>query len=415
MARIMKLDTRTARTRLERDQMHWGRLAPNLALGYRRGASAPCGVWTVKISKPKRSETRLGAADDAVEADGSLVLSYGDAVARAWKMFRDASGVVFGRLTVRELAELYLADFDARGRKSRKGTEIALNAHILPHLGDRDISTLTTSTIREWQARVAASPPRLRTALGQAQKYREIDGSSDAARARRSTANRTLTIIKAMLNFAFNTSRIGSDAAWRAVKPFAAVERARGRYLSIDEAKRLVRACDPDFVRMVQGAFFTGARYQELARLTVADFNAEAGILNIRRAKAGPRHVFLSPEAVQYFRSVVGKRSADHLIFLREDGTAWGKSHQHRRMADACKAAGIKTITFHELRHAHASWLVAAGAPMPVVAVALGHTDSRMVEKFYSHLAPDHVSNAIRAAVPNLGFKPRRAKSTVST
>jgi integrase len=279
---------------------------------------------------------------------------------------------------VRELSELYLKDFTARGQKSRKATEAALNAHILPSLGDRDISDLTTHVIREWHGRIAASPLRLRTAPGKAQKFRAVVADDDASRARRATANRVLTILKAILNFAFHTSRIGSDAAWKAVKPFAAVERPRGRYLTVDEAKRLVRACEPDFVRLVQGALFTGARYQELARLTAGDFNAQAGTLHIRRGNAGPRHVFLSAEAVQYFRAVIDKRAADALIFVKADRTAWGKSQQHRRMGDACKAAGIKTISFHELRHAHASWLVAAGAPMPVVAVALGHTDSRM-------------------------------------
>ena len=45
---------------------------------------------------------------------------------------------------------------------------------------------------------------------------------------------------------------------------------------------------------------------------------------------------------------------------------------------------------------------------MPVGAVALGHTDSRMVEKFYSHLQSDHVSTAIRAAVNQAGGRDPR-------
>ena len=39
-------------------------------------------------------------------------------------------------------------------------------------------------------------------------------------RARKSTANRILTILKAALNHAFTHDRVSSDAAWRRVEPF---------------------------------------------------------------------------------------------------------------------------------------------------------------------------------------------------
>jgi len=39
--------------------------------------------------------------------------------------------------------------------------------------------------------------------------------------------------------------------------------------------KRLINASEPDFRLLVQAALQTGARYSELARLTVSDFNPE--------------------------------------------------------------------------------------------------------------------------------------------
>jgi hypothetical protein len=66
-----------------------------VASAYRRGASAPSGVWTAKTTKTPRAEKRLGTADDAAEADASLVLAYGGAVEKAWRWFRDRSGVIF--------------------------------------------------------------------------------------------------------------------------------------------------------------------------------------------------------------------------------------------------------------------------------------------------------------------------------
>ena len=58
-------------------------------------------------------------------------------------------------------------------------------------------------------------------------------------------------------------------------------------------------------------------------------------------------------------------------------------------MHEACKAAGIETLTFHELRHSYGSLLVNAGCPLAYVAAQLGHTDTRMVEKHrHGHLNP---------------------------
>jgi hypothetical protein len=46
------------------------------------------------------------------------------------------------------------------------------------------------------------------------------------------------------------------------------------------------------------------------------------------------------------------------------------------------------------------------GAPLIVVAGALGHVDTRMVEHHYGHLAPSYAADAIRRAAPKFGIKP---------
>ena len=44
---------------------------------------------------------------------------------------------------------------------------------------------------------------------------------------------------------------------------------------------------------------------------------------------------------------------------------------------------------------------------MPAVrATNLGHSDARMVEKHYGHLAPSYIADAIRANAPRFGFEP---------
>jgi integrase len=68
-----------------------------------------------------------------------------------------------------------------------------------------------------------------------------------------------------------------------------------------------------------------------------------------------------------------------------------------------CKALGFKT-TFHGLRHTYASMLVNSGCPLFVVARQLGHSDTKMVEKRYGHLAPSFIADSVRAAMPELGI-----------
>ena len=44
--------------------------------------------------------------------------------------------------------------------------------------------------------------------------------------------------------------------------------------------------------------------------------------------------------------------------------------------------------------------------PFLVVAKNLGHSDTRMVEKHYGHLAPGYVVDAIRDGAPRFGVEP---------
>ena len=59
----------------------------------------------------------------------------------------------------------------------------------------------------------------------------------------------------------------------------------------------------------------------------------------------------------------------------------------------ACQCFGIDPpASFHILRHTYATHLLWAGAPLPVIAANLGHSDTRMTERHYAHLVPSHVA-----------------------
>jgi integrase len=111
-------------------------------------------------------------------------------------------------------------------------------------------------------------------------------------------------------------------------------------------------------------------------------------------------------------------------LLPKRDGSSWAAAHQIRPMADASKHAKINPpISFHGLRHTYASLAIMNGVPLMVVAKNLGHSDTRMVEKHYGHLAQNFITDAIRKAAPTFGIEPetdvvsideRRTKGTAS-
>jgi integrase len=137
----------------------------------------------------------------------------------------------------------------------------------------------------------------------------------------------------------------------------------------------------------------------------VSDFNVDSGTVAVHESKSGqPRHIVLTDEGVEFFRSVcIGRPGADP-IFVRSNGTAWIRSAQSIPIKEACQRASISPpINFHGLRHTWASHAVMGGVPLIVVAKNLGHADTKMVEKHYGHLAPSYVADAIRAGAPRFG------------
>jgi integrase len=413
MARTVRdasLETRTARSRLKaRGKPYYRVLEPGLHLGYRKPLSGT-GKWVARhyIGDQKYEVETLPEADDFSDADGVKILSFQQAQvlarSRMVKRAHAAAGKT-GPLTVKDAIAGYI-EFLENNRKSAREAQYAADALILPTLGSVEIDALTTDQIRKWHAGLIKARPRLRTKHGEKQQYREIDASDpEHQRRRKSTANRVLTVLKAALNRMWRDGKVASDGAWRRVEPFEDVEAARVRYLSMDEAKRLLNACESDFRRLVRGALETGARYGELCALTVSDFNKDSGTIAIRRSKAGkPRHIIITQDGAEFFRSITKGRSGSEFMFLKDDGSEWLRSHQTEPMDVANKRAKIEPpINFHGLRHTWASHAVMNGVPMLVVAKNLGHSDTRMVEKHYGHLAPSYVADAIRAGAPRFG------------
>lgn len=408
--------TRAARARLKpktKSLPYWRFISEGRFLGYRPHRSATnAGTWCARfyLGGGRYTYTGLGTADDRGPADGEQVLSFQHAIDAAMKWW--AAEECKAKGLAPEDAEPYTLarclrdylDWYAAHRKSAETTRYAVEAHILPALGDKEASTLTTAALRKWHQDLAAQPARVRSAKGKPPGERSTD-RPEHERKRKATANRVLAILKAALNFAFREGRLPSDQAWRRVKPFKGVDAPRVRFLDQEEGRRLLNACDPDFRRLVQAALLTGCRYGELTRLRVADFSGDLGAVYIRESKSQKaRHVYLNADGLALFESLTAGRLGAERTFLRADAEPWGKAHQARRMEAASETARITpAVSFHILRHTYASLYLMNGGDLPALAQQLGHSDTRMTVRHYGHLAEGWRAEQARRHAPSFG------------
>src|ERR1035437_8436368 len=186
-SRNPRIINRTVRAKLPiRRDPYWHLIAESQHIGYRKGVQG--GTWIARIydSAKGRRFHSLGIADDTVDADGARVLSFPEAqeAARAWfaaVALADTGDVVTGPYSIRQAMDDYLTDRERMKRKRLDRTRGIIQAHILPSLGDIDLSRLTHGKIKSWRDAIAEAPPRVRTRQGAEQAYRAIEATDSDA------------------------------------------------------------------------------------------------------------------------------------------------------------------------------------------------------------------------------------------
>lgn len=172
-------------------------------------------------------------------------------------------------------------------------------------------------------------------------------------------------------------------------------------------------------------AVFTGLRRGELLGLQWTDVDLRQGELVVRRQRvdagghavegdaktaAGQnRRVGLGPVAVAAFERWSQTQNADRevwqnqwqggaWIFTREDGAPLIPQFVTKRFERLVEQAQLPAMTFHGLRHQHASLLLAQGIDLAVVSKRLGHSSIAITNDLYSHLLKDANRKAGEAA-----------------
>lgn len=170
----------------------------------------------------------------------------------------------------------------------------------------------------------------------------------------------------------------------------------------------------------------TGLRWGEATALQVGDVDLDARVplLRVLRAwkrtgdgsrrlgppktEAGIRTVSLPPEVADTIRHLVEGRPASAWLFTNGRGEPLRLNNFHdlawKPALDRLTADGrmTKRPRVHDLRHSHASTLVASGVPLNVVQKRLGHESIKTTVDRYSHLMPDHLE--VAAAAASLGL-----------
>jgi integrase len=405
----VRLQDRAARLRLPvSPEIYWRSINEGCHLGYYRGERG--GKWVGRYRKAGSGKgyvkQRIGEADDVRDANGDTVLDFKQAQAKAHVWFEEQArggAKPVGPFTVSLALDEYAESFKVRAgavptdMKSR--VEIIRGA-----LGSLEVASLTHAIVSEWLNARASSGKMVRSKKGAEPSIHPAD-TKEALRKRRSTANRLLTVLKAALNLAAETREWLPVAAWSKVKPFKGVDVAKRRFLTDEEARRLVNASDADFRPMVRASLLTGARYGELRHAKVKDYDRQSSTVYLVETKnAIARPAYLDDEGARMLETAVAGKAPGDLLFGRADGTQWKQADQLRRMNDAFDRAKIDKTTFHDLRRSYGARLARAGVPMAVIAEALGHKDERITRKHYAHLSPSYVSETVRNAVSGLGI-----------
>ena len=326
-------------------------------------------------------------------------------------------------------------DFTVAGRRVRRSCEtddealaeiIAAKARsdtLLRGLtGAKPTATLDAAFGRYWLEHACRLPSAATIAIQSANilrimakdtpldEFADADVAAFVARRRAkvsdATVNREMTILRAVLNMA--RDRWGLEVAKLAWPAHRLREPAgRTRYLSADEAERLIAAAAPHLKPAIALSLHTGIRLANCVGLDWAMVDMPGRVMTLRvksRTPGGKVHtVALNEDA---FVALANMGPRDHGRVFTWHGRPVAK--WRRAFATACRRANIAGFHWHDLRHTAASWMVQRGVPLDTVRSVLGHARIETTMR-YAHREVTAERAAVDAIAAHLRHSPTAA------
>lgn len=313
-------------------------------------------------------------------------------------------------LTVKTYLERWLVDYakpKVSGTTYDRYKEI-VERSLIPELGHRRLEQLRPMTIQAAYTKWLES----------GRKPRKLKSAKLRTPALKGLSARTVTHYHRVLHLALKTA-----VRWQllSVNPIDAVTpprvtAAEPRVPSEADAMKLLAALHGTrLVVPVMLAATSGLRRGEILALTWQDIDFRRGTLSISKALERQRDG--KGDRVKETKTRRGRRTIplppialEALVQLRDDQRSWRKDlgpgyiesdrvcvHYNGRpwtldgltgaYRKAVAAASVKG-RFHDLRHAHATWLLRAGIHPRIVAERLGHSSTNLTMDTYSHVLP---------------------------
>ena len=302
--------------------------------------------------------------------------------AREIETSKDRGGWVDPRLSARpfdDIAREWLASNPAKRSSSYARDESVLRVHLQPAIGSRAIASITPANVRrlvaDWST---TSAPR--------------------------TVKRNYGVLRAVLAYAVDSEYLAVSPCRGVKLPMAS--QVACHVVDAEELLALADAIGANAAPMVYLGAVLGLRWAECAGLRVGrlDFLERtlfvteqvtrgyrgAQGLGEPKSAAGRRTLsvpsFLMDMLARHMLRL-GLTEADREMFVFSDARGEPLRYENwRRRAwlPAVALAGLDGLTFHDLRRANATAMVAEGIDLKTAQVRLGHTDPRLTLAVYA-------------------------------
>jgi integrase len=302
------------------------------------------------------------------------------------------------------LCDTYLADARAgrvlyRGRRKKRSTLIVetsrINRHIKPLLGRQPVNTLTRADVEAMFADIIAG--KTRVDIKTKRRGRAI------VRGGTGTATKTVKLLSAIYGYAIRKGIVATNPCTGIEKP---ADNRRTRFLSKGEYQALGAALaqgpslrvPESAIRAIKALALTGCRKGEILDLKPDDVDGAGHCLRLRDSKSGPQMRPCGSPALALF--VKASDPAAEWVFtaVRGEGPLVGLP---KYLDVICKAASLKDVTAHTLRHSYATVAHELNYSELTIAGLLGHGAGTVTARYAHHVdhalaaAADHVSETI--------------------